>query len=93
MVVQLYPQAMDSLFVASYDTQGCGGGIRPRLHIGYFLTFHYISITGYDPGHIENTAFNSFLLACVFVVARTCLPNSCTSTGRLCWLHIPDFSR
>jgi hypothetical protein len=27
-----------SLFVASYDTQGHGGGIRPRLHTGYCVT-------------------------------------------------------
>jgi hypothetical protein len=38
-VVQLYPQAMDSLFVASYDLQGCGGGIRTRLHMGFSDVF------------------------------------------------------
>jgi hypothetical protein len=27
-----------SLFVASYDSQGHGGGIRPRLHTGIYLT-------------------------------------------------------
>jgi hypothetical protein len=26
-VAQLYPQALSSLFVASYDSQGCSGGI------------------------------------------------------------------
>jgi hypothetical protein len=26
------PQALGSIFVASYDSQGYGGGIRPRLH-------------------------------------------------------------
>jgi hypothetical protein len=31
-VAQLYPQAPGSIFVASYDSQGYGGGIRPRLH-------------------------------------------------------------
>jgi hypothetical protein len=31
-VVQLYPQALGSLSVASYDSQGYGGGIRHRLH-------------------------------------------------------------
>jgi hypothetical protein len=31
-VAQLYTQALGSLFVASYDSQGYGGGIRPRLH-------------------------------------------------------------
>jgi hypothetical protein len=34
MVVQLYPQALGSLFVASYDLQGCSGGIRAHLHTG-----------------------------------------------------------
>jgi hypothetical protein len=33
-VAQLYTQALGSLFVASYDSQGYGGGIRPRLHTG-----------------------------------------------------------
>jgi hypothetical protein len=32
-VAQLYPQA-PSLFVASYDSQGYGGGSRTRLHTG-----------------------------------------------------------
>jgi hypothetical protein len=32
MVAQLCPQALGSLFVASYDSQGCGGGVRTRLH-------------------------------------------------------------
>jgi leucyl aminopeptidase (aminopeptidase T) len=27
-------QALCSLFFASYDSQGYGGGIRPRLHTG-----------------------------------------------------------
>jgi hypothetical protein len=36
-VAQLYPQALGSLFVTSYDSQGYGGGIRPRLHIGLTL--------------------------------------------------------
>jgi hypothetical protein len=31
-VAQLYPQALGSLFIASYNSQGYGGGIRPRLH-------------------------------------------------------------
>jgi hypothetical protein len=33
-VAQLYPQAPGSLFVAPYDSQGYGGGIRTRLHSG-----------------------------------------------------------
>jgi hypothetical protein len=33
-VVQLYPQALGSLFVAFYDSQGYGGGVLARLHKG-----------------------------------------------------------
>jgi hypothetical protein len=34
-VVQLYPWALDSLFVASYDSQGYSEGIDNRLHTGW----------------------------------------------------------
>jgi hypothetical protein len=33
-IPQLCPQALGSLFVASYDSQGCGAGIRTPLHAG-----------------------------------------------------------
>jgi hypothetical protein len=33
-MARLYPQALGSLFVASYGSQGYGEGIRPRLHTG-----------------------------------------------------------
>jgi hypothetical protein len=31
-VALLYPQELGCLFIASYDSQGYGGGIRPRIH-------------------------------------------------------------
>jgi hypothetical protein len=34
LVAQLYPQALGSLFVASYGSQGCDGGILTCLHTG-----------------------------------------------------------
>jgi hypothetical protein len=37
-VAQLYPQALGSLFVASYDSQRYGRGIRTRLHTGVWTT-------------------------------------------------------
>jgi hypothetical protein len=37
-VGQLYPHELGSLFVASYVSQGCGGGIRTRLHAGLTAT-------------------------------------------------------
>jgi hypothetical protein len=66
-VAQLYPHAMGSLFVASYDSQGYDGGIRTRLHAG---------ITDYTrSGTIENTASNS-----TSIVARGPLPSNGSST-------------
>jgi hypothetical protein len=35
---RLYPQALGSLFVAYYDSQGYGGGIRPPLHTSVSIT-------------------------------------------------------
>jgi hypothetical protein len=35
-VAQIYPQELGSLFIASYDSQGYGGGIRTRLNTGFF---------------------------------------------------------
>jgi hypothetical protein len=32
--LRVYPQALGSLFVATYYSRGYGGGIRPRLHTG-----------------------------------------------------------
>jgi hypothetical protein len=39
-VVRLYPQVLGSLFFASYDSQGYGGGIRPCLHTGLLFPLH-----------------------------------------------------
>jgi hypothetical protein len=40
-VAQLYSQALDSLFVVSYDSQSYGGGIPTHLHTDSDL-FKYI---------------------------------------------------
>jgi hypothetical protein len=37
-LAQLHPQAMGSFFVAPYDSQVYGGGIRTRLHTGLHQT-------------------------------------------------------
>jgi hypothetical protein len=42
-VAQLYPRALGSLFVTSYDSQGYGGGILTRHHMGkseIFILYH-----------------------------------------------------
>jgi hypothetical protein len=46
-----------SLFVASYDSQGYGGGIRTRLHMGlyYHFVINYVSLI-YNFGKTEQRA-------------------------------------
>jgi hypothetical protein len=45
-VVQLYPQALGSNFIASYDSQGYGGGTRPYLlfHFNFCLSSPYVTM-------------------------------------------------
>jgi hypothetical protein len=45
-MTQLYPWALCSLFVASYDSQGYGGGILTRLHTGTLATWSWSSSCG-----------------------------------------------
>jgi hypothetical protein len=44
-VAQLFPRALGSLYVASYDSQGCGGGVLTRLHMGRFLAAEQSYVT------------------------------------------------
>jgi hypothetical protein len=60
-----------SLFVASYDSQGYGGGIRPRLHTEAPNVLVITSRYGPDRKH------RSSIVACVFIAPRTCLPSRC----------------
>jgi hypothetical protein len=48
-VAQLYSQALGSLFVASYDSQGYDGGIRPETELLYdrrFTANQFVLATG-----------------------------------------------
>jgi hypothetical protein len=43
-VAQLYHQALGSLFIASYYSQGYGGGVPTRLHTGHELSFNFVTL-------------------------------------------------
>jgi hypothetical protein len=58
-VTQLYPRALSSLFVASYDSQGYGGGILSRLHTEMLLTQLEFNLYNFGTDHIENIIFNN----------------------------------
>jgi hypothetical protein len=67
-----------SLFVASYDSQGYGGGIRPLLHTANERTDFVLCLyLGTD--HIENTVH--LLLHSCPLLRKTCLPSGCLEAG------------
>jgi hypothetical protein len=71
-VVQVYPQALGSLFVASCDSQGYGGGIRPRLHtwVTIFRAAFSLNRLGMDPIE-DSVSSRSSLLRNVFIATET----------------------
>jgi hypothetical protein len=62
-----------SPFVTSYDSQGHGGGIRPRLHTGLNSLFSWSLLYNLGTNCIENTAPNASIVARLFVATDTCL--------------------
>jgi hypothetical protein len=76
---QLYPQALDSLFVASNDSQGYGGGIRTRLHTGMPKLRRRPLLK--KSRHGPHRKHSSSILAFLSVAARTCLPSRCPETA------------
>jgi hypothetical protein len=54
-----------SLFVASYNLQGCGGDIRPRLHTGLAFTDLYSS----SYRNINFSVYVQKMLEALFVIA------------------------
>jgi hypothetical protein len=72
-VAQLYPQALGSLFVASYDSQDYGGGILTRLHTGRKVwECWYI--------HIYVALVRKYIFIYIYIHAVTC--TSSYATGR-----------
>jgi hypothetical protein len=82
-----------SLFVASYDSQGHGGGIRIRLHTGAAHgstdSLKITTLHGSNRKHLSNNTpilvclpiccleTGSSIVACMFISVRTCLPSPC----------------
>jgi hypothetical protein len=95
-VAQLYPQTLVSLIVASYDSQGYGGGTQPRLHTGSDLNsiqFHYIAypypwkwlltnFTTYPRNRLFIAQLRAGFQDCVSM--KTCIADSFSSNGSTC---------
>jgi hypothetical protein len=70
-----------SLFVASYDSQGHGGGIRPRLHTGHScesITCPFMSRFGPQTEHTLERFLCCNLRICCH--GNACLPIRCPAT-------------
>jgi hypothetical protein len=73
-VVQLYPQALGSVFVASYESQGYGGGNRRRLHKGTNPCYKDIPVIYPGSDAMENTVF-SYCCRSMLPLTVSCLAN------------------
>jgi hypothetical protein len=70
-----------SLFVASYDSQGHGGGIRPHLHTGLPILVSVALLITLLHGPNGKRCFQQYLY-CVRIRCRgTCLPSRCLETA------------
>jgi hypothetical protein len=70
-----------SLFVASYDSQGHGGGIRPRLHTGWIELPQLSSFfTPWHGPHRKHNRFHSNYCYVRLVSAGTCLSSRCSNS-------------
>jgi hypothetical protein len=69
--------------VASYDSQGHGGGIRPRLHTG--LMWVYETVFKITPRHGPRRKHSSS------IVVEACLPRRCVATVAARWQKTPFF--
>jgi hypothetical protein len=84
-VAQLYHQAPCSPFVASYDSQGYGGGIRTHLHAGVLQLL--------APGNLRNSAQKTPLPKFLHCCLRTLLSDSSGTVACLrCRCLVMDFS-
>jgi hypothetical protein len=78
-----------SLFVTSYDSQGHGGGVRPRLHTGFslYVTEHLFITTSHGPHRKQPILLKRRCLAIDVLLLRAlapagmCLPSRCLAVG------------
>jgi hypothetical protein len=84
-----------SLFVASYDLQGYGGGIRPRLHTGFKGLSQLFSLysLGADQQEIPFPSLSQKYLSYCLIVRcrRNVFTEMLPSNERLLWLYYSGF--
>jgi hypothetical protein len=71
-VDQLYPRALSSLFVASYDSQGYGGGTLTRLHSADNVQNcdSYINTHSHEPTYLSSSTVAFAAVTCFAFTAN-----------------------
>jgi hypothetical protein len=95
-----------SFFVASYDSQGHGGGIRPRLYTGNCQSYLFFITTLHGPRRkhpaccwegvftaLLHSSGSYSIVACVFVVVGMCLPIHYLAMDVFSDFTVPAFGR
>jgi hypothetical protein len=73
-----------SLFFASYESQGHGGGIQTCLHMGRLSTLVVASLYNLSTDYTEHTTFDSSsTVASTSVAVETCLPSYCLAMDQV----------
>jgi hypothetical protein len=72
-----------SLFVASYGSQGYGGGIRPRLHTGVQRLTQLFSLYSLGAAATESTVLTNSS-----IIIEACLRSHCIETVAFLLLHV-----
>jgi hypothetical protein len=77
-VAQLHPQAPGNFFVASYDSQGYGGGILTFLHAGPFPIQYSLTI---QPSHTVPPELLTAALLYLTTLSVSRLISECGAVG------------
>jgi hypothetical protein len=89
-LARLYPQELGSLFVASYDSHGYGGGIRPHLHTGVLSLIKFSQALQAYMDWVQNSLQISSFISFVYSSQLKGIYWPFPSNGRLFWLHSHD---
>jgi hypothetical protein len=73
------PQALGFFFVASYDSQGYGGGIRSRLHAGQWALTHC-------PGHHQSRVIRIAFARTMHRKPGSLVASGISRRGQVMWL-------
>jgi hypothetical protein len=89
-VSQIYPQALSSILIASYDLKGYGGSIWTGLEGRTFSNYRLVLVIYPRPGPHRKQRFKQLLYYCLLHSYYLAMPLSLTSQFLL-WGNMPQY--